>query len=158
MAAVSKAFPGKTHDEKVYDHTRVVCLPWVSGRQVTENVDRTGRLSVGRPPDADARPSVQVRMVFTDLKPSAAAIPSLFEGDRQVTDLSPAMDAFNRKFGKHVVRFGGEPRQRGHRPDADRVQHRPTVLPGVQVSGRVYYGLDSNYAADVKSVKSHQQL
>ena len=36
-----------------------------------------------------------------------AATPSLFPEERQVTDLSHAMDAINRKFGKHAVRFGG---------------------------------------------------
>ena len=29
IAAVSGAFPGKTHDQKVYDRTRVVCPPGV---------------------------------------------------------------------------------------------------------------------------------
>ena len=29
VAAVSGAFPGKTHDKKVYDRTRVVCPPGV---------------------------------------------------------------------------------------------------------------------------------
>jgi DNA polymerase-4 len=66
-----------------------------------------GRLWESRPPDADAGPILQVWMVLTDLKPAAAATPSLFDEDRQGTKLSHAMDAINRKFGKHAVRFGG---------------------------------------------------
>ncbi len=48
----------------------------------------------------------QVAMVLTDLVPTKAATPSLFEFDRQVTDLSHAMDRVNRQFGKHKVHFG----------------------------------------------------
>jgi DNA polymerase-4 len=48
----------------------------------------------------------QVWMVLTDLIPSRSATPSLFEFDRQVTELSRAMDRVNRLFGKHTVRFG----------------------------------------------------
>lgn len=64
-----------------------------------------GRMWETRPPDAG--PVLQVWMVLTDLVPSSAATPSLFDHDRQVTKLSHAMDAINRKFGKHAVRFGG---------------------------------------------------
>jgi DNA polymerase-4 len=64
-----------------------------------------GHLWEDRP--ADAGPILQVWMVLTDLTPSTAATPSLFEYDRQVTKLSHTMDAINRKFGKHSVRFGG---------------------------------------------------
>ena len=64
-----------------------------------------GKLWDTRP--ADAGPILQVWMVLTDLKPAEAATPSLFPEERQVTDLSHAMDAINRKFGKHAVRFGG---------------------------------------------------
>lgn len=56
-----------------------------------------------RPPTG--RPQ-QVAMVLTDLVPTKAATPSLFEFDRQVTDLSHAMDRVNRQFGKHKVHFG----------------------------------------------------
>jgi DNA polymerase IV len=56
---------------------------------------------------ADAGPPMQVWMTLTDLVPAAAATPSLFPEDRQATALSHAMDAINRKFGKHAVRFGG---------------------------------------------------
>jgi DNA polymerase-4 len=56
---------------------------------------------------ADAGLMIQVWMVLMDLKPSSAATPSLFDHDRQVTALSHTMDAINRKFGKHAVRFGG---------------------------------------------------
>ena len=55
----------------------------------------------------DAGPPLQVWMTLTDLVPASAATPSLFEQDRQSTALSHAMDAINRKFGKHAVRFGG---------------------------------------------------
>jgi DNA polymerase-4 len=64
-----------------------------------------GELWETRP--ADAGPILQVWMVLTDLVPASASTPSLFEHDRQVTKLSHAMDAINRKFGKHAVRFGG---------------------------------------------------
>ena len=57
-----------------------------------------------RPADAD-RPK-QVWMVLTDLVPARSATLSLFEFDRQVTELSHAMDRVNRTFGKHTVRFG----------------------------------------------------
>ncbi len=57
-----------------------------------------------RPEDAD-RPK-QVWMVLTDLVPARSATLSLFEFDRQVTELSHAMDKVNRTFGKHKVRFG----------------------------------------------------
>jgi DNA polymerase-4 len=56
---------------------------------------------------ADAGPPLQVWMTLTDLVPASAATPSLFPEDRQATALSHAMDAINRKFGKHAVRFGG---------------------------------------------------
>lgn len=64
-----------------------------------------GKLWDTRP--TDAGPILQVWMVLTDLKPATAATPSLFEPDRQVMKLSHTMDAINRKFGKHSVRFGG---------------------------------------------------
>ncbi len=57
-----------------------------------------GRPTVGRP--------VQVWVVLSDLTPARSATPSLFESDRQATDLSHAMDRVNRLFGKHTVRFG----------------------------------------------------
>lgn len=55
----------------------------------------------------DVGPPMQVWMTLTDLVPASAATPSLFPEDRQATALSHAMDAINRKFGKHAVRFGG---------------------------------------------------
>ena len=55
----------------------------------------------------DAGPPMQVWMTLMDLVPASAATPSLFPEDRQATALSHAMDAINRKFGKHAVRFGG---------------------------------------------------
>jgi DNA polymerase-4 len=57
-----------------------------------------GRPTVGRP--------VQVGMVLSDLTPARSTTPSLFESDRQATELSHAMDRVNRLFGKHTVRFG----------------------------------------------------
>jgi DNA polymerase-4 len=62
-----------------------------------------GKLWDGRPPVGQPR---QVWMVLSDLVPARSATPSLFEFDRQVTDLSHAMDRVNRLFGKHTVRFG----------------------------------------------------
>lgn len=55
----------------------------------------------------DVGPPMQVWMALTDLVPASAATPSLFPEDQQATALSHAMDAINRKFGKHAVRFGG---------------------------------------------------
>lgn len=55
----------------------------------------------------DAGPPMQVWMTLMDLVPAAAATPSLVPEERQSTALSHAMDAINRKFGKHAVRFGG---------------------------------------------------
>lgn len=55
----------------------------------------------------DVGPPMQVWMTLMDLVPASAATPSLFPEDRQATALSHAMDAINRKFGKHAVRFGG---------------------------------------------------
>jgi DNA polymerase-4 len=48
----------------------------------------------------------QVYMVLSDLVPSRSATQSLFAFDRQVTELSHAMDRVNRLFGRHTVRFG----------------------------------------------------
>lgn len=59
----------------------------------------------GRRP-ADAPQPKQVWMVLADLVPARSATPSLFPFDRQVTELSHAMDTVNRRFGKHSVRFG----------------------------------------------------
>lgn len=56
---------------------------------------------------ADVGPPMQVWMTLTDLVPAAAATPSLIPEEQQATALSHAMDAINRKFGKHAVRFGG---------------------------------------------------
>ncbi len=55
----------------------------------------------------DVGPPMQVWMTLTDLVAASAATPSLFPEDQQATALSHAMDAINRKFGKHAVRFGG---------------------------------------------------
>jgi DNA polymerase-4 len=49
---------------------------------------------------------LQVGMMLSDLVPSAAATPSLFEQDRQVTTLSHVMDQVNRTFGKNSIHFG----------------------------------------------------
>lgn len=54
---------------------------------------------------ADGRPK-QVSMVLTDLMPARSATPSLFPIDRQVTELSHAMDRVNRVFGRQAVHFG----------------------------------------------------
>jgi len=62
-----------------------------------------GRMWEDRPPVGQP---LQVWMVLSDLVPARSATPSLFEFDRQVTDLSHAMDRVNRLFGKHTVRFG----------------------------------------------------
>ena len=45
-------------------------------------------------------------MVLTDLVPSRAATPSLFEDERHATTLSHVIDRVNKAFGKHTVRFG----------------------------------------------------
>jgi len=63
-----------------------------------------GKMWEGLPPDLG--PILHVWMVLTDLKPKAAATPSLLEVDRQSAKLSHAMDAINRRFGKQSVRFG----------------------------------------------------
>jgi DNA polymerase-4 len=47
-----------------------------------------------------------VYLVLSDLVPARSATQSLFAFDRQVTELSHAMDRVNRRFGKHTVRFG----------------------------------------------------
>ncbi len=59
------------------------------------------------PDPREAGPVLQVWMVLTDLVPAGAATPSLFDRDRQGTKLAHAMDAINRKFGAHAIRFGG---------------------------------------------------
>jgi len=82
---------------------------WDAGRKLprcqdTLNLLRAfGRMWEDRPPVGQP---LQVWMVLSDLVPARSATPSLFEFDRQVTDLSHAMDRVNRLFGKHTVRFG----------------------------------------------------
>ena len=56
-----------------------------------------------RPQD---RTPLKVSMVLTNLVPTSAATPSLFEHDRQVTTLSHVMDQVNRTFGKQSIHFG----------------------------------------------------
>ena len=64
-----------------------------------------GEMWEERPPEVG--PPMQVWMTLMELVPAAAATPSLVPEERQSTALSHAMDAINRKFGKHAVRFGG---------------------------------------------------
>lgn len=78
---------------------------------------------------ADAGPPIQVWMTLTDLKPASAATPSLFPEDRQATALSHAMDAINRKFGKHAVRFGGIGGAEDTAPMRIPFNHIPKVNP-----------------------------
>ncbi len=49
---------------------------------------------------------MQVGMILSDLIPSRAATPSLFEQDRQATVVSHVMDKVNRTFGKNSIHFG----------------------------------------------------
>jgi len=49
---------------------------------------------------------LQVGMMLSDLIPSRAATPSLFEQDRQATVVSHVMDKVNRTFGKNSIHFG----------------------------------------------------
>ncbi|OWK40605.1 DNA polymerase Y family protein [Fimbriiglobus ruber] len=62
-----------------------------------------GALWLRRPTSGEPK---KVSMVLSDLVPTRGATPSLFDFDRQVTDLSHAMDRVNRTFGKHAVHFG----------------------------------------------------
>lgn len=48
----------------------------------------------------------QAAMVLFDLTPSPATTPSLFEGDRDLVEVSHAMDKINRQFGKNTIHFG----------------------------------------------------
>lgn len=49
---------------------------------------------------------VQVGMVLFDLTPTPVTTPSLFEGDRDLVEVSHAMDKINRQFGKNTIHFG----------------------------------------------------
>ena len=49
---------------------------------------------------------VQIGMVLSELRPAKSATPSLFPQERQVNDLSHAMDEANREFGTNSVFFG----------------------------------------------------
>ncbi len=49
---------------------------------------------------------IQVSLNLSDLVPTTAATPSLFEEDRKATDLSHTMDRVNRAFGKQTIQFG----------------------------------------------------
>ncbi len=82
-----------------------------------------------RPPEAEAGPPIQVWMTLTDLIPASAATPSLLEEDRQVTALSHAMDAINRKFGKNAVRFGGISGAEQSAPMRIPFNHIPKINP-----------------------------
>lgn len=82
-----------------------------------------------RPPDAG--PPLQVWMTLTDLKPADAVTPSLLEQDRQVTTLSHVMDAINRKFGKHAVRFGGISGAEDSAPMRIPFSHVPKINPAM---------------------------
>jgi DNA polymerase IV len=84
-----------------------------------------------RPPEADAGPPIHVWMTLTDLKAAEAATPSLFEHDRQVTTLSHAMDAINRKFGKNAVRFGAIAGAEDSAPMRIPFSHVPKINPAV---------------------------
>ncbi|MCU0704537.1 MAG: DNA polymerase [Fimbriiglobus sp.] len=77
----------------------------------------------------DAGPPLQVWMTLTDLKPAEAATPSLIPQERQATALSHAMDAINRKFGKHAVRFGGISGAEGAAPMRIPFNHIPKINP-----------------------------
>jgi DNA polymerase-4 len=78
---------------------------------------------------ADVGPPMQVWMTLTDLVPAAAATPSLIPEERQATALSHAMDAINRKFGKHAVRFGGIAGAEGTAPMRIPFHHVPKINP-----------------------------
>ncbi len=61
----------------------------------------------GTPPGLTFGPRpIQVALTLSNLVPTKAATPSLFEEDRRATDLSHAMDHANRMFGKQSVHFG----------------------------------------------------
>ena len=84
-----------------------------------------------RPNEADAGQPLQVWMTLTDLIPAGAATPSLLEADRQVTTLSHAMDAINRKFGKNAVRFGAIAGAEESAPLRIPFNHVPKINPAV---------------------------
>jgi hypothetical protein len=56
IAAVSRAFPGKTHDKKVYDRTRVVCPPGVPRTGDTASIGTGLRTPRRRPPKGQLTP------------------------------------------------------------------------------------------------------
>jgi DNA polymerase-4 len=72
---------------------------------------------------------LKVSMVLTDLMPARSSTPSLFEFDRQVTELSHAMDQVNRLFGKHTVHFGVVHGLEGSAPMRIAFNHIPEFDP-----------------------------
>jgi DNA polymerase IV len=108
-------------------------VKWHTARQLPHCQDTLqwllafGQMWDERPADAGA--PIQVWMTLTDLKPASAATPSLFPEDRQATALSHAMDAINRKFGKHAVRFGGISGAEDTAPMRIPFNHIPKINP-----------------------------
>ena len=108
-------------------------VKWHTARQLPHCQDTLqwllafGQMWDERP--VDAGPPIQVWMTLTDLKPASAATPSLFPEDRQATALSHAMDAINRKFGKHAVRFGGISGAEDTAPMRIPFNHIPKINP-----------------------------
>ena len=84
-----------------------------------------------RPAEEEVGPPIQVWMTLTDLIPASAATPSLLVEDRQVTTLSHAMDAINRKFGKNAVRFGAIAGAEDSAPMRIPFNHIPKINPAV---------------------------
>lgn len=88
-----------------------------------------GEMWEERPPDVG--PPMQVWMTLMDLVPASAATPSLVPEEQQSTALSHAMDAINRKFGKHAVRFGGIVGAEKSAPMRIPFNHIPKINPAM---------------------------